>query len=248
MLPELARDDVRCLVVDLGSLATREEQALASAAVDDVLAWSLLAVVVVVGTAGGADSWHILLAVPYVLLMFFGVRPLLRMVLARHGGAGRLTPSVLGLVLIGLLLSSYATEWLGVHFIFGAFVFGAVLPRGAGEALRRAGQRRRAGEKLDQAREIFLELGAVRWVERCDNELRRARPRPRRDRELTPAESRVAGLVAQGKKNSEVAAQLFTTVSTVEAHLTRIYRKLGIRSRTELARLVADGSLALEHD
>ena len=118
----------------------------------------------------------------------------------------------------------------------------------AGEALRRAGQRRRAGSVLDSARAIFLELGAVRWVERCDTELRRARPRPRRDRELTPAESRVAELVAQGKKNSEVAAQLFTTVSTVEAHLTRIYRKLGIRSRTELARLVADGSLSLEDD
>ena len=118
----------------------------------------------------------------------------------------------------------------------------------AGEALRRAGQRRRAGRVLDAARAIFLELGAVRWVERCDTELRTARPRPRRDRELTPAESRVAELVAQGKKNSEVAAQLFTTVSTVEAHLTRIYRKLGIRSRTELARLVADGSPSLEDD
>ena len=118
----------------------------------------------------------------------------------------------------------------------------------AGEALRRAGERRRAGEKLDSAREIFLDLGAGRWVERCQTELRTARPRPRRDRELTPAESRVAGLVAQGKKNSEVAAQLFTTVSTVEAHLTRIYRKLGIRSRTELARLVAGGSLSLEDD
>jgi DNA-binding CsgD family transcriptional regulator len=118
----------------------------------------------------------------------------------------------------------------------------------AGEALRRAGERRRAGEKLDSAREIFLGLGASRWVERCDNELRRARPRPRHDRELTHAERRVAALVAQGKKNREVAAQLFTTVSTVEAHLTRIYRKLGIRSRTELTRLVADGSLSLEDD
>jgi DNA-binding NarL/FixJ family response regulator len=116
----------------------------------------------------------------------------------------------------------------------------------AGEALRRGGERRRAGERLDKAREIFLDLGAARWAERCDNELRRARPRPRRDRELTYAERRVAALVADGKKNREVAAQLFTTVSTVEAHLTRIYRKLGVRSRTELARLVADGRLSLD--
>ena len=118
----------------------------------------------------------------------------------------------------------------------------------AGEALRRAGKRRRAGARLDEARAIFLGLGAESWVERCDNELRRARPRPRRDRELTPAERRVAALVAVGKKNREVAAQLFTTVATVEAHLTRIYRKLGIRSRTELARLIGDGGLSLEDD
>jgi DNA-binding NarL/FixJ family response regulator len=57
----------------------------------------------------------------------------------------------------------------------------------------------------------------------------------------------VAALVAQGQTNREVAAQLFTTVATVEAHLTRIYRKLGIRSRTQLARAVADGSLQLEN-
>ena len=69
-------------------------------------------------------------------------------------------------------------------------------------------------------------------------------PRPRAD----AAERRVAALVALGKKNREVAAQLFTSVATVEAHLTRIYRKLGIRSRTELARLVADGRLSLDED
>jgi DNA-binding NarL/FixJ family response regulator len=59
------------------------------------------------------------------------------------------------------------------------------------------------------------------------------------------AERRVAALVATGQTNREAAAQLFTTVATVEAHLTRIYRKLGVRSRTELARCVADGTLVL---
>ena len=62
---------------------------------------------------------------------------------------------------------------------------------------------------------------------------------------LTSAERRVASLVAAGRTNREVSAQLFTTVATVEAHLTRIYRKLGLRSRTELARRVADGTLDL---
>lgn len=116
-----------------------------------------------------------------------------------------------------------------------------------GEALRRAGERRRAAEKLEAAKAIFAELGAPLWVARAENELRRASPRPRRDRELTGAERRVAALVAGGRTNREVAAQLFTTVATVEAHLTRVYRKVGVRSRTELARRVAEGRLEL-HD
>jgi DNA-binding CsgD family transcriptional regulator len=127
-------------------------------------------------------------------------------------------------------------------------VVGFPLERGrallaAGEALRRLGQRRRAAEKLDAAKQVFVELGAPLWVARAEKELRRARPRPRRDRELTSAERGVAALVAAGRTNREVAAELFVTVGTVEVHLTRIYRKLGLRSRTELARQVAEGTL-----
>ncbi|MGI8901784.1 MAG: helix-turn-helix domain-containing protein [Nocardioides sp.] len=62
---------------------------------------------------------------------------------------------------------------------------------------------------------------------------------------MTEAEQRVASLVVAGHTNREVAAALFTSVATVEAHLTRIYRKLGLRSRTELSRAVADGRVAL---
>ncbi len=110
--------------------------ALASAAVDDVLAWSLLAVVVTVGGASGGETWHVTLAVPYLLVMFLGVRPLLRRLATARDRAGRLTPTLLAVVLIGLLASCFATEWLGVHYIFGAFVFGAVMPRTGGETLR----------------------------------------------------------------------------------------------------------------
>jgi DNA-binding CsgD family transcriptional regulator len=117
----------------------------------------------------------------------------------------------------------------------------------AGEALRRSGKRTLAAERIEAAKEIFEQLGAALWVERAETELRRARPRPRRDRELTSAERRVAALVASGLKNREVAAQLFTTEATVEKHLTSVYRKLDVRSRTDLARRVADGSLSL-HD
>jgi DNA-binding CsgD family transcriptional regulator len=55
---------------------------------------------------------------------------------------------------------------------------------------------------------------------------------------LTPAERRVAVLVAAGQTNREVAAALFLSERTVESHLTRVYTKLGVRSRTELARVL----------
>jgi DNA-binding CsgD family transcriptional regulator len=116
----------------------------------------------------------------------------------------------------------------------------------AGDALRRLGERRRATAKLDSAKAVFSELGAGLWLERAEKELRRANPRPRKDRVMTSSERRVAALVASGLTNREVAGQLFTTVSTVEAHLTRIYRKVGVRSRTELARRVAAGDLDLD--
>lgn len=118
----------------------------------------------------------------------------------------------------------------------------------AGAALRRTGQRLRAAEALGRAVEIFAELGAPVWLERTQDELGRASPRPRSDHELTAAERRVARLVADGLTNREVAAKQFTTVATVEAHLTRIYRKLGVRSRTELARAVADGAVSLDEE
>jgi DNA-binding CsgD family transcriptional regulator len=58
--------------------------------------------------------------------------------------------------------------------------------------------------------------------------------------ELTPSERRVADLVLAGKTNREIATELFITLHTVEKTLTRTYGKLGVRSRTELARLLAD--------
>lgn len=113
-----------------------------------------------------------------------------------------------------------------------------------GSALRRAGQRRLAAERLTEAVRTFTQLGAPLWLEQAAGELRRASPRPSRGRdELTAAEARVAALAAVGRKNKEIAGELYTTVGTVEAHLTRIYRKLGIRSRAELVRRLADGAL-----
>jgi predicted Kef-type K+ transport protein len=111
--------------------------ALASAAVDDIVAWSLLAVVVGIAGAESDSTWLILLSAPYVLLMFLVVRPLLRRLVAARDRAGRLTPDALAVVLTGLLLSCLATEWMGLHAIFGAFLFGAVMPRtGTADRLR----------------------------------------------------------------------------------------------------------------
>jgi DNA-binding CsgD family transcriptional regulator len=117
----------------------------------------------------------------------------------------------------------------------------------AGSALRRLGERSRAAAELEAAAATLERLGAPLWLERAEQELRRARPRRGHDRgELTAAERRVAALVAAGHTNKEVGAELFTTVATVEAHLTRIYRKLGVRSRSELTKRVAEGTLELD--
>ena len=88
--------------------------ALASAATDDVLAWSLLAVVAAIAGAGG-QQFRLLLAPVYVGVMFGLVRPLLRRLVDVYQRRGRLTPSVLAAVLVGLLLSSYATDWMGAE-------------------------------------------------------------------------------------------------------------------------------------
>ena len=75
------------------------------------------------------------------------------------------------------------------------------------------------------------------WAQRTRDELARIGGRGPRSDELTPTERLVAELVAQGKTNKEAAGELVVTVRAIEANLSRIYAKLGIRSRTELARV-----------
>ena len=105
-----------------------------------------------------------------------------------------------------------------------------------GIALRHAKRRRDARGTLEEAREAFESLGAVLWEKLATAELGRIGGRRAAGDELTPAEERVAALVAEGGTNKEVAAALFLTERTVEFHLTHVYRKLGVRSRAELAR------------
>ena len=104
-----------------------------------------------------------------------------------------------------------------------------------GVARRRGKQKRAAREAIGAAAAAFEELGAAGWAEQAREELGRIGGRTSTEG-LTPSEQRVADLVAQGRTNAEVAAALFLAETTIERHLTRIYGKLGIRSRTELAR------------
>ena len=110
-----------------------------------------------------------------------------------------------------------------------------------GRVLRRARQKRAARAAGEQALAAFEELGAHGWAERARAELGSIGGR-RRAVGLTPAERRVAALVAEGRTNREVAAALFLGERTVETHLSHIYAKLGVRSRTELARVYVASS------
>jgi DNA-binding CsgD family transcriptional regulator len=108
-----------------------------------------------------------------------------------------------------------------------------------GVVRRQAQQKKAAREALEQALAIFEELDARLWAEKARSELKRISGRRTSADELTETERRVAERAAQGHTNKEIAAELFMGVSTVEAHLSRVYRKLGLRSRTELAGRIA---------
>ena len=104
-----------------------------------------------------------------------------------------------------------------------------------GTTLRRAKQKRAARSRLEDALAIFKSLGAPAWISRVESELSRIAPAAAGMSEMTPTEAKVARLVAAGRTNKEVAAELFVSAKTVEANLSRIYDKLNVRSRSELA-------------
>jgi DNA-binding CsgD family transcriptional regulator len=103
-----------------------------------------------------------------------------------------------------------------------------------GGVQRRLKQRRAARQTLGQAIEAFDAIGAVLWAKRGRAELARVSGRAPGPAELTATEQQVAELIAQGMTNRQAAADLFLTVRAVESTLTKIYAKLGVRSRTQL--------------
>ena len=123
-----------------------------------------------------------------------------------------------------------------------------------GQSFRRAGKRREAAAVLTEARDLFAVLGAGAYVDRCSREMRATGVSPGRhvgrgagraasgpapgQPDLTEQEKAVADLVASGLSNKEAAAELYVSVKTVQYHLTRIYSKLGVTSRSGLAAVV----------
>ncbi|MEU7551568.1 cation:proton antiporter [Streptomyces sp. NPDC044571] len=95
--------------------------ALSAAALIDIVAYSLLSVAVALGSASGAEAWRLVLIPVYIAVLVAVVRPLLRRLAD--------TSEPLPYLLLGLFASAFVTEWLGIHYIFGAFAFGAVMPR-----------------------------------------------------------------------------------------------------------------------
>jgi DNA-binding NarL/FixJ family response regulator len=109
-----------------------------------------------------------------------------------------------------------------------------------GRIERRGRRRAAARDTLTAARDRFRSIGAAAWTASAERELGRIGGRTSSGRELTPTEDSVARLVATGMSNREVAAALFVTPKAIEASLARIYAKRGVRSRTELAHLLAE--------
>jgi DNA-binding CsgD family transcriptional regulator len=114
-----------------------------------------------------------------------------------------------------------------------------------GEWLRRERRQVDARTQLRMAHEYFAEIGAMGFAERARIELLATGERARKRsvetiNDLTPQEEQISQLVGQGKSNRDIAAKLFISTSTVEYHLHKVFRKLGVESRTQLARYVLE--------
>jgi DNA-binding CsgD family transcriptional regulator len=108
-----------------------------------------------------------------------------------------------------------------------------------GTVQRQAQHKRAARETLERAAEIFERLGARLWLEKTRSELRRIGGRTASSDRLSETEQKIVELVVAGRRNREVAAELSLSPNTVAWNLSKVYRKLGVTSRTELAAHIA---------
>jgi Kef-type K+ transport system membrane component KefB len=130
--PVLAR-----ILVDRGMNKTLVGSiALSAAAVCDLAAWTALALVEAIVGGGGHHAWTVLLVVPFAAALVFVVRPLMKRLLVRGGDGLPLTAGRFVVVVAFLFASAGVTQLIGLHFVFGAFLFGLVVPREATERAR----------------------------------------------------------------------------------------------------------------
>ena len=118
-----------------------------------------------------------------------------------------------------------------------------------GTLQRRAKQKNAAKQTLERALAMFEAMGAQMWVDRTRDELSRiGLRRPTVSEGLTPAQTRVAALVVDGLSNREIAGTLYMSPRSVEAHLTKIYREYGVRSRAQLVAALSSTQVATGTD
>lgn len=145
--PVLAR-----ILTDTGLHRTRlGALAITCAAIDDITAWCLLAVVVAVVKSSGALDvvTTVGLSLVFVAGMILVVRPMLARLAGSDGAWGRLHPPVMAALFAGLFLAAWTTEEIGIHAIFGAFLLGAVMPRSAGLVAK-------VSERIEDVTVLFL--------------------------------------------------------------------------------------------
>ncbi len=125
--------------------------AITCAAVDDVSAWCMLAFVVGIARAKGLEPamWTAVLSLAYVVVMFFGIRPLVRRIEKIYDRQGRLSQNVVAAIFLLMLASAWTTEAIGIHALFGAFLMGAIMPKGTRFV-------RHLSEKLEDYTVVFL--------------------------------------------------------------------------------------------
>ncbi|HEV3069518.1 MAG TPA: LuxR C-terminal-related transcriptional regulator, partial [Streptosporangiaceae bacterium] len=163
-------------------------------------------------------------------------RPWILAVSARSRGLLNAARGDLGQALADYQRSLAAHQALDMPFELGRTLLAL------GRLLRRRNERHRAQERLARAAEAFDAAGTPLWAAVAREELGRAQGRRGSREQLTPTERRIAELAASGLRNHEIATRLFLSHKTVEANLSRVYGKLGIRSRTEIAHGLVSGA------